>query len=93
MNKDDILHLHAQPIEHEQATIRGTRAALELLQKAINEALTASPSNGRPVGLSEFHTFAADGEGYAVKIEILPEEQMAEDKLPYGEDFQKRFRQ
>lgn len=80
-----ILHIHAQPMEHDQATIRGTREALEALQKALNEALTASPSNGREVGLSEFKTFTADGEGYTVKIEILPEGQMVEDPLPYTE--------
>lgn len=58
--KDPFLHIYAQPFWHQEAFIVGNREALEYLRDAINSALAEEAGSA--------DAFAADGEGYEIKV-------------------------
>ena len=58
----NLLHIYAQEAWHDDAFIVGDRLGLEVLRKAITEALEV----GRASSGSDL--FVTDGEGYEVKI-------------------------
>ena len=59
-DKVDILHLYAQDRWHSPAVISGSRSGLELLRRAIDDALAN--------GTSAVEVMTDDGEGYAVVV-------------------------
>lgn len=67
MNAELLLHIHAQPAQHDEAYIVGNRAGLLALRDAIDQALltgevtTSSSPDGHQV-------MTADGEGYTVTV-------------------------
>ncbi len=78
MNEPNIIHLHSQCYEHDDAHIVGDAMALRRLRDAIDRAL-AEPGRAAPVG-----AFAADGEGYDIMIRVV--EDMSDMRLPYAEE-------
>lgn len=83
-SEQDILHVYPQLMNHSPVQIKGTREGLLLLQKAINSLIS---KGGSPEGIStKFTTFASDGEGFEVTVEMLPQAVFGEEVLPYVED-------
>lgn len=72
----DYLNIRPQYSNHCEAGIKGTREGLLRLQQAIN-SLISRPSSGESASAT-FTTFASDGEGYEVKVEMLPAKDMQE---------------
>jgi hypothetical protein len=73
------LHIYAQYQWHDEATIEGTRRALVNLRDAIDRALSERRD-------AESEAFAADGEGYRVKVKIRSYEFLSKVPLPYTAD-------
>ena len=71
-----LLHIYGQAAHHDDVHIVGTRAGLLRLLDAINVALSGGPGQHHPV-------FAADGEGYAIRVTVESEEGMADYVSPY----------
>lgn len=72
------LHLYTGTGWHDDAAICGTRAALEELRNAIDDALRDG------AGVAE--GFVKDGEGYFVFVHALSYEEMEALALPYTKD-------
>ena len=72
---DDILHVYGPEAEHDPVYIAGTRAGLELLRQALEQALRE--------GRAERDTFCADGEGFAVRVCCIAEGDAPRLGLPY----------
>ena len=75
MSDTPTLHIYSQPYEHADARIVGNRAGLSRLALALSDAImgrrnttTGSSSTQRDC------VFASDGEGYEVKIIVMPDE-------------------
>ena len=62
MSEDDTpwLHIRSQFTWHAEATIKGTRAGLSELLRAVTEALE--------VGTGSSSAFSSDGEGYDIEV-------------------------
>lgn len=75
LDSDPIVHIFGQFSWHDNACIVGTRAGLEKLRNAIDQAL----SNNRPECTGT--VFADDGEGY--NIIIKPEKEWSDIPTPY----------
>lgn len=72
------LHIYAQAHWHQDAFVIGDREGLELLRDACEIALKREPSN------CAFEAMTSDGEGYAVLVARLDNEQTWEQlMLPY----------
>lgn len=69
------VHLYGQPSWHEDAFVVGNRAGLEMLRRAIDDALRT--------GAQEAEVFATDGEGYGIKVVELADAILDEMPLPY----------
>ena len=65
-----LVHVYSQICEHFDAHLVGNRRGLEELRKTIERALD-SP-NGETVTWPE--VFATDGEGYAIRVKVLPDD-------------------
>jgi len=86
----NLLHIYAQEAWHDDAFIVGDRLGLEVLRKAITEALEVGRASGPDL-------FVTDGEGYAVKI-ICEDSGWQEEfwcslSLPYTDELAKDDRQ
>lgn len=80
-NSIDILHVYPQFNSHDTLKVKGTREGLLLLQRAINSLISSA---GRPEGVtSKFTTYTADGEGFEVVLEMLPQNAFDDEFLPY----------
>jgi hypothetical protein len=66
-----VLHIYPQPFEHGDAQIVGNRAGLAKLALAISEAII------RNTDTEAIDVFATDGEGYTVKIIVMPDNWLA----------------
>lgn len=74
-----MLHVYAQFCNHDDAHILGTRTGLMLLRQAIDRVLAQG-------GVSDAaNLFAADGEGYDVRVACVSEEDLEAAKLPYSQ--------
>ena len=71
MSDSNLLHIYSQLYEHGDAVIVGSRSGLLLLAAsllhAVNHGEGETPEYDTPV-------FATDGEGYQVRVKMLPEE-------------------
>lgn len=78
--RDEVtwMHLYAGDGWHDDAAICGTRAALEELRDAIDDALRDG------AGVAE--GFVKDGEGYFVFVHALSYEELSELAVPYTND-------
>ncbi len=72
------LHLHGQYTQHLPARITGTREALEILQKAINQLISSSSSEKEIV--LDMECF--DGEEYELTVQM--QSNLEKDNLPYS---------
>jgi hypothetical protein len=69
------LHIYEQPCEHFEAYIIGNRKTLRILMDTIEDALDympLDPDNYNEVMTKE-EVFATDGEGYSVRVILLPD--------------------
>jgi hypothetical protein len=73
-----MLHLYAQFTYHDDAYLIGTRDSLIRLREAINQALYQKT----PIEVEEF---TQDGEGYALHLAMLDDDQMSNLTLPYSD--------
>lgn len=64
-----FVNLHGQPFPHEQGKIIGNPMGLVILRDAIQMALDERKS-------VEVELFASDGEGYTLRIEVVPNESL-----------------
>lgn len=62
MNGIGLLHLYAQPAEHDDAWIVGNSAALTALAQAIQDAFSS--------GEGAAEVFVADGEGFTLRVRL-----------------------
>lgn len=69
------LHIYAQETWHDDAYIGGTRECLEMLRKAIDEALES--------GYGQKQMFTSDGEGYKVNVVLMSETDAERMCVPY----------
>jgi hypothetical protein len=76
----DVLHVYGQHCNHDTVKLVGTRRGLEALQRAINALISKS---GDTKISSTFQTFANDGEGYKVIVEMVPAKQVDNMPAPY----------
>lgn len=67
MSTELLLHIHAQPAQHDEAYIVGNRAGLLALRDAINQALLTGEAT-TPSSLDGHEVMTADGEGYTVTV-------------------------
>ena len=74
----DFLHLHAQPWEHSDAYIVGTRQELMRLFAAAGVAVQQ--------GHSTLTTFAQDGEGYTLHVLCVDGDATVQHALPYTDE-------
>ncbi len=87
--RDKLMHILPQSTYHGDAEIRGSRQALYRLGvELIKSAQGERPSGGSVTMM------ASDGEGYAVKIFPMSDQQMDSSPLPYAqlgqvEDFER----
>jgi hypothetical protein len=79
MSANNTLHVYAQEHGHAEAYLVGTRAALDLLRTAIDEALQMNFPTCIEV-------FAVDGEGYRVTVVPTDEARLLTLHLPYRDD-------
>lgn len=70
------LHIYSQPYEHADAQIAGNRTALFKLAQAIITAVLED--RGTTTGAGDDCVFASDGEGYEVKVHVLPDAVLAQ---------------
>ena len=70
-----LLHIIAQKAWHDSAFIVGNLEALKLLRQALDAAMSDA-------GTGFADVFAEDGEGYALHVRCLTDEEMA--TVPYG---------
>ena len=61
----DLLHIYGQAYEHGDAFLVGNTGALKLLRDAIDQALATGQGQTPDTGDC---LFAADGEGYTVRV-------------------------
>ena len=66
------LHIYGQAFEHQEAKIVGNLDALSALRDALNEAVHARANV--TFGFVGDGLFASDGEGYEIKIVVMPDE-------------------
>ncbi len=59
-----MLHIHAQPLWHDEATIVGNAQALTALRDLISEALSKGKGDG---GFT-----VSDGDGYQLTVKLRP---------------------
>lgn len=89
--RNQLLHILPQQTYHDTAEIRGSASAL----RRLGEALIAVADSGSQ-DASEIDMMAADGEGYAVVIYMMSDQQMEDSPLPYAQmgqlwDFERCF--
>ncbi len=77
-NDVELLHIFAQPTQHDEAYIVGNRLGLTRLRDAIDAALEQR-------GAHDAAVCANDGEGYAAVVVFGEMEQMNTLALPYTE--------
>lgn len=77
-NDTELLHIFAQPNNHDEAFIVGNRLGLERLRDALNAALEQRGAHSADV-------FTNDGEGYSAVVVFGEIEQMNALTLPYTE--------
>jgi hypothetical protein len=63
MENEPWLHVYGQYMWHSPVTIRGTRAGIEALRRAIDAALAGEKGSAS--------VMATDGEGYSVMVEVV----------------------
>ncbi len=84
-----LLHIYAQPFEHGEAWVVGTREGLEELRNALNRVLAVAspwPFDTIPRDTStSLDAETTDGEGYKTLIVVVDEKQLLESDtlLPY----------
>jgi hypothetical protein len=80
-----VLHIYGQQYWHCDATIVGTREALETLRDTITKALEGKPA-------ATGNVWASDGEGYQVTVaqrddlSDLPDQYLDDDLFPDAEE-------
>jgi hypothetical protein len=79
MAENRLLHIYSQPYEHADARIVGSVSGLMALYDAIVKAL-GSTNGEAATPEADGCVFASDGEGYQVKIKVLPEEDYKDGK-------------
>jgi hypothetical protein len=72
----DVLHIYAQPFQHQEAWVVGTREGLTILRDALTKALETE-------GPVSTVSSTNDGEGYHVLIWAMPEEKAQQLRTPY----------
>lgn len=75
------LHIYAQPAEHAEAYVVGTRTGLLTLRDAIDAALT---NDARATAVAE--CYASDGEGYALRVAAVSQATMPYLAVPYTDN-------
>ncbi len=73
MKIEKLLHIYSPPYEHADARIVGNRAGLSRLALTLAKAIL---ENRDATTNSEDCVFATDGEGYEVKIIIMPDDSL-----------------
>lgn len=79
MDDEKLLHIYAQAFWHTEAVIVGNRTGLLALADAIQEAVNVD-------GTTTAEAFAADGEGYTVRVRLMDATGMNKLRLPYTDE-------
>jgi hypothetical protein len=81
-----VLHIYSPYAHHDDATIAGTRDALEALRVSLGQVL-----EGKVGVFAQFPGFfVSDGEGFCLQIQIASEHELERSPLPYTADYLQR---
>lgn len=75
------LHLYSPEAHHCDAIIAGDETSLRKLKDAIETLLESGPQS------TSMEAFTSDGEGYSLKVVVIPPHELNNMPLPYTADY------